>query len=57
MNPENMQQRTPMDSANADKFDAKGQPRTQHDIDGVMFFGSEEEYTEELRARREEAKN
>ncbi len=52
-----MQQRTPMDSANADKFDAKGQPRTQHDIDGVMFFGSEEEYTEELRARREEAKN
>ncbi len=58
MSLENNQQRSPMDSYKAEDFDAKGSPRRNHEMtDGTMFFGSDEEHTQELLARREEAKN
>lgn len=50
-------ERSPMDSKNADKFDAKGNPRMVHETPGgPAFWGSQQEYAEELRKLREEAK-
>lgn len=51
------QDRAPLSSEDADKFDAKGKPRVTHFFeDRTTFYGSEEEFAEEVAKRREEAK-
>ncbi len=50
-------ERSPLSSVDAEKFDAKGNPKMAHEMpDGTTFYGSQEEYAEELRKLREEAK-
>jgi hypothetical protein len=54
--PDNIQ-RSPLSPTDIEGIDMKGKPRTNHQMtDGTVFYGSEEEYTEELVARREQAK-
>ncbi len=50
--------RAPLSSSKAEDFDAKGTPRKNHEmVEGDVFFGSDEEYAEEVGNRREQAKS